>query len=185
MARGFEMKVVAFDHHPDQALARRLGFSYARSIAEAVTDADIVTIHLPFVKETKHVVNKSLLKRCKKGLILINTARGGIIDSKALLWALDAGIVAAAGLDVLEEECVIKEEKQLLSKHFLPECDLHTLLYDHMLMQRENVYLTPHNAFNSKEALLRILHTGIENILGFVAGKGSESGFVVMGYRSG
>ncbi len=180
MACGFEMNVFAYDQHPDTTLAKKLGFRYARSLAEALRDADIVTLHLPLLKETQHIMNKRMFKQCKKGMILINTARGGLIDTKDLLWALEKGIVAAAGLDVLEEECVVKEEKQLLSKHFIPECDLHTLLYDHMLLQRPNVYVTPHNAFNSKESLLRILNTGIENIEGFTQGKVKN---VVVGER--
>ena len=171
MALGFEMDVIAFERHPDFQWAKKRGFRYAKSLSDAVRHADIITLHLPLMSETNHIFDKALFKRCKKGVILINTARGGLVDTKSLLWALDKKIVAAAGLDVLEEECVIKEEKQLLSKHFIPECDLHTLLYDHILLQRQNVYITPHNAFNSKEALIRILNTGIENVDAFVKGK--------------
>ena len=74
------------------------------------------------------------------------------------------GVLAGAGLDVLEEECSIKEEKELLSPEFMKTCDLTTILENHMLMQMENVIITPHNAFNSREALTRIMDTTIENI---------------------
>ena len=170
MALAFEMNVIALERHPDNNLAKKMVFSYAKSISDAVKNADIITLHLPLTDKTKHILNKKIFRLCKKGVVIINTARGALINTKDLIWALDKGIVGAAGLDVLEEECVIREEKQLLSKHFIPECDLHTLLYDHILMAKDNVYISPHNAFNTKEALIRILNTGISNVQSFEKG---------------
>ena len=74
-------------------------------------------------------------------------------------------------MDVLEGECFIKEEKQILSRHFLKECDLKTVLQNHMLLKQDNVIITPHNAFNSWEALHRILDTTILNINSFLRKK--------------
>ena len=102
---------------------------------------------------------------------MINTARGGLVETQALLKALSDGTLAGAGLDVLEEECFIKEEAQLLSKEFPKTCDLKTALQNHILLEQKNVIVTPHNAFNSQEALMRILAATVENITDFMAGK--------------
>jgi len=84
---------------------------------------------------------------------------------------LSDGILAGVGLDVLEEECFVKEEAQLLSKEFPKTCDLKTVLQNHILLQQKNVIITPHNAFNSQEALTRILDMTVENIINFTLGK--------------
>ena len=107
----------------------------------------------------------------KKGCYLINTARGGICDTTALLKGLKQGIFAGLGLDVLEEECFIKEEIELLSTVFKRTCDLKTVLENHILINQPNVVITPHNAFNSKEALTRILDTTVESIKSFAKNK--------------
>ena len=87
------------------------------------------------------------------------------------MQALNDGTLAGAGLDVLEEECFAKEEAELLSGELLKTCNLETILENHMLLFRENVVITPHNAFDSKEALERILDTTIENISAFIKRK--------------
>lgn len=170
IAKGFEMKVLAFDVNKDQELARKNGFEYV-SLDYLFKNSDIVSFHVPYNKQTHHLVNLESLKLFKKGCYLINTARGGICDTSALLSGLKEGIFAGLGLDVLEEECFIKEERELLSADFKKTCDLKTVLENHILINQPNVIITPHNAFNSKEALTRILDTTIENIKAFVNGK--------------
>lgn len=171
IAKGFEMETLIFDIKRDPKLAKQFGFKYA-SFNDLLKKSDIVTLHAPYNPHTHHMINKKNIGLFKKGAILINTARGGLIETEALLQALDKEIIAAAGLDVLEGECFIKEEKQLLEKrHFPPTCDLRTVLQGHILLGRDDVYITPHNAFNSKEALYRILDTTIENIQGFLKKK--------------
>ena len=96
----------------------------------------------------------------KKGAFIINTARGALIDTKALYHALKKKHIAGVGLDVLENECEITEEKQLISKHMLCK----TVVENHSLMNMPNVIITPHIAWHSKEALLRIAATTVENI---------------------
>ncbi|MBI3034501.1 hydroxyacid dehydrogenase, partial [Candidatus Woesearchaeota archaeon] len=163
MAKGFEMNILAFDLRKDSKLAKSLGFRYV-DFEYLLKNSSIITLHCPYSKATHHLINKSNIGKIKKGGILINTARGALIETEALVNALSRGIISSAGLDVLEEECAIKEEKQLLSKRFAQECDLRTVLENHILQRMENVVITPHNAFNSTEALLRILDTTIENI---------------------
>ncbi len=170
IARGFEMNVLAFDVNQDKKLAKKLNFKYV-SLEELFKNSDIITLHVPYNKNTHHLINSGNINLIKRGTYLINTARGGIVETDALVSALDNGILAGAGLDVLEQEHDIKEERQLLSKKFTEKIDFKTLLENHVLMERDNVIITPHNAFNSKEALERILETTVENIKGFIKGK--------------
>ncbi|MDP3765701.1 MAG: NAD(P)-dependent oxidoreductase, partial [Nanoarchaeota archaeon] len=107
----------------------------------------------------------------KNGALLINTSRGALIDTDALVYALDKGILSGAGLDVLEDECYIKEDAQVMSKNFPKKCDMRIILEDHILAKKDNVIITPHNAFNSVEALQRILDTTTDNIKGFLSNK--------------
>ena len=170
IAKGFEMKVLAYDVKEDKKLAKKIGFEYS-SLENLLANSDIITLHAPYNEKTKHLINSENIKKIKKGACLINTARGGLIETQALFKALSDGTLAGAGLDVLEEECFIKEEAQLLSKEFPKTCDLRTVLQNHILLQQKNVIITPHNAFNSNEALMRILDTTVENIKSFAAGK--------------
>ena len=170
MAKGFEMNILAFDVKKNAAAAKKLGFKYA-DFNTLLQKSDIITLHCPYNKSTHHIINGGNIGKVKKGAMLINTARGGLIETAALLKALSNGTIAAAGLDVLEEECNIKEEKQLLSKDFGKKCDLKTMLANHILQNQKNTIITPHNAFNSKEALTRILNTTIENVEAFAKRK--------------
>ncbi len=170
MARGFGMTVIASDVKKDAALAKRLGFRYVL-LDKLLQSSDIITLHVPYSKHTHHLLNWKNMKGIKKGAYLINTSRGSIVDTGALIRCLDKKILAGAGLDVLEEECHVKEEKQLLSKMFTKECDPRIALQNHILMHQKDVIITPHNAFNSHEALMRILDTTVENIKSFSKGK--------------
>lgn len=169
-ARGFGMRIIAFSKTVNQQLAEDLGFRYV-AFDELLSQSDIISLHVPLLPETHHLINDDAFQKMKRGVIILNTARGGVIDTKALVRALKNGIVAAAGLDVLEEECEIREERELLTDAFKQQCDLETVLANHLLLNRENVVVTPHNAFNSTEALERILETTIENVNAFLAGK--------------
>jgi len=168
-AEAFGMKVIAFDKFPNEALAKECGFTYV-PIDNLFAESDVISMHLPENPETHHFINKNNVRKIKKGCILINTARGGLIETEALLIGMKEGIFTALGLDVLEEECAIKEEMELLHETFAKKCDLKTLLEEHMLMKMPNVLITPHNAFNSIEALMRILDTTIDNINAFLSG---------------
>jgi D-lactate dehydrogenase len=170
IAKGFEMHVLAFDTKPNATLAKQIGFHYA-SFENVLKNSDIVTLHVPYNKTTHHLIGPKTLKLFKKGCYLINTARGGICDTTTLLKGLRQGIFAGLGLDVLEEECFVREERELLAPGFAKTCNLKTVLENHILLRQPNVVITPHNAFNSKEALQRILNTTVENIKSFAKNK--------------
>jgi D-lactate dehydrogenase len=166
MAKGFGMNVLAYDLHQNAFLSEVLDFDYLE-LPELLRRSDIVSLHLPYSSESHHLMNQKTFALMKRGALLINTARGGIVDTSALVWALDRGIVGGAGLDVLEGEELVKEDRQLLEKDFSKE-KLVTLLKNHILLHRENVVITPHIAFDSKEALQRILETTANNIRNFL-----------------
>jgi len=170
IAKGFEMNVIAFDNFKNPKLAKKLGFKYV-DFDFLLKNSDIITLHVPYSRKTHHMIGKKAISKMKMGVLLINTARGAIIETEALLEGLKSGKIGGAGLDVLEGECFIREERQILSKNFLKECDLKTVLQDHLLLRQPNVIITPHNAFNSWEALHRILDTTILNINSFLKKK--------------
>ena len=169
IAKGFGMNVVAYDVRQNKLLSEVLGFEYV-TLEDLLASSDVITLHVPYMKATHHLMNKDTFKLVKKGAILINTARGSIVDTEALIEALDNKILAGAGLDVFEGEEVIKEEKQLLYEPKNLEV-LASLVKDHILLSKDNVVFTPHIAFYSKEALERILETTVENIAAFFSGK--------------
>ncbi len=169
IAKGFRMNVLAYDRYPDNNLADALGFKYT-SAMDLLQKSDIVTLHLPLNDETYHFLNKHTINTMKQGSVVINTARGGLIDTQALTDALMSGHLSGAGLDVLEEESLIREEAQLLLDN-VPRERLATMLRAHILLRLKNVVITPHCAFNSKESLERLVYGTIENIKAFSEGK--------------
>ena len=169
MAKGFDMKVIAYDAFPNKALAKESSFKYM-GLTELLKQADIVSLHLPYLKATHHLLNAARFKIMKRGAVLINTARGGLVDTKAMVQALQSGQLSAVGLDVLEDEKYIKEEVEMLSPKFKSE-DMRTTIENHMLMHSDNAVITPHMAFNSKEAIIRILDTTVGNIKSFIGSK--------------
>lgn len=169
IAAGFGMKIIAFDAHPQEKLTTDFGAKYC-TLPELLREADIITLHVPYLPATHHLINRENLKTVKKGAILINTARGGVVETEGLVWALQQGFLGGAALDVLEEEgCVASEVETLLERHPREE-QLRTILADHALMRMPNVIITPHNAFNSIEAIERIVGTTLDNIKSFVGG---------------
>lgn len=170
IARGFEMKIVACDLRPDEALAQELGFCYA-PFEDVLDVADVLTLHVPATPETNNLLSDKEFARMKDGVVLINTARGSLVDARALIEALGRGKVAAAGLDVLPDEPMIREEAELICSVFCNRHDLRNLVADHVLLGMPNVVVTPHSAFNTREAVGRIVDTTIENIKAFVASR--------------
>ncbi|MHB9024804.1 MAG: NAD(P)-dependent oxidoreductase [Armatimonadota bacterium] len=165
IAKGFGMNVIAYDVKPSQLIAEVLGFEYV-PLETLLAHADIISLHAPYLPSTHHMINAETIKMIKPGALLINTARGGLVDTEALIDALNQDIIAGAGLDVLEGEEMIEEEEQLLHA---PEASdqLRAALRRHLLLRRPDVVITPHMAFFSKEARERILDTTIANIRAF------------------
>lgn len=168
MCSGFEMKVLIFDVNSGK-LSNKVNEVKGKfvSLEEIFKSSDVISLHLPLLPSTKHILSKKAFSKMKKGVVILNTARGDLIDSQALVDAIEEGVVSYAGLDVLEGECMIKDEIELLNhnnKKKCRKCDMKVLIEDHILINKKNVYVTPHNAFNTQDALERILKTTIENI---------------------
>lgn len=169
IAKGFRMNVLASDVRPDEELASRLGFRYVE-MDQLLASSDIITLHVPSNEKTRNLISEKEFDKMKEGVVLINTARGDVLDIKALAKAIGEGKVAAAGLDVLPEEGGIREEAELLRSVYDKKHDLETMLLNHILLRLRNVIITPHSAFNTREAVERILSTTVDNIRSFIAG---------------
>jgi len=166
IAKGFEMNIVASDVKPDENFAKEAGFKYVL-FEELLATSDIISLHVPNIESTNHLINSQNINKIKKGAILINTSRGAVVESEALIKGLNEGILGGAGLDVLEEEGAISDEKELVLYGHPEEHNLKTVIQNHVLIDMPNVIVTPHNAFNTGEALRRILDTDLENIKSF------------------
>jgi D-lactate dehydrogenase len=170
IARGFGMNVIAHDLQPDAAAATRLGFAYA-SLDQLLSDSDVVTLHVPATSRTVRMISDREFSRMKNGAILINTARGHIVDVEAMVRALADGKLRAAGLDVLPQEPLIREEAAIFHQGAStdPE-DFKALVANNVLLRFPNVIVTPHNAYNTDAALQRLIATTLANIEAFARG---------------
>lgn len=172
IAGGFGMKVLAYDVFTKPELQAEYGFKYVE-LDELLQKADVVSLHVPYLPSTHHLMNQERLGKMKPGAILINTARGELVDTKALIEALDDGQLGGAALDVLEGEAMlnIHEETALLRGHSLPEDALRHSVEISVLEQMPGVIISPHNAYNTVEAIKRINDTTSKNIISFLGGK--------------
>ena len=153
IAHGFGMNIVVYDVYKNPELEKRYTLTYV-DLTKLLQTADIITIHLPFTKDTHHIINASSIAHIKPGAYFINTARGGLVDTKALLDALKNGKLAGCAVDVLENPNS-PASKELI-KH---SCAL----------------VTPHNAYNTVEAAHRLMQDTLEMIKAFKAGKPIKS----------
>jgi D-lactate dehydrogenase len=169
IALGFDMNVLAFDINEDREFAEQSGFKYV-SLDEVIKNSDIISLHLPENEHTHHLINTERINQMKPGVIIINTARGALIDTVALVDGLEKGIIDGAGLDVLSEEGYVADEMKLIANPHPQEEELRNLLMNHYLIDHPKVIITPHTAFNTAEALGRILGVTIENIKSFDSG---------------
>lgn len=188
IAKAFGMNVIAYDVNRAQLLAEVLGFEYV-AFEDLLARSDVISLHAPLTQTTVHMMNRETLSRCKRGVIIINTGRGALIDTDALVEAMDSGQVAGAGLDVLEDERLFRSEaSKLVADQIIadlqrvssPEerhmsnpqrlAEIQRLKTNEVLLARPNVIFTPHIAFNSAEAVRRIDQVTVENIRAFAAG---------------
>ena len=162
ICKGFGMNVLAYDAYPN-ASSRLEYVSMERLLAEA----DVISLHCPLLPNTRHLINAETLTKVKRGVTIINTSRGGLIDSEALLAALREGTVGAAGLDVYEEE----------SEWFYEDRSDVTLQNKtlSLLVSLPNVIVTSHQAFLTKEALANIAQTTLANLDAFFADEPLEN----------
>ncbi|MFC1802064.1 NAD(P)-dependent oxidoreductase [Patescibacteria group bacterium] len=170
IAKGFGMEVLAFDIKKDEEFAKEVGFKYA-DFDEILQTADIISLHVPYNPHTHHLINKENISSIKQGVYLINTSRGAVVETSALVEALEKGILAGAGLDVLEEEGYMGNDTELLADDHPDPETLKVLLSNQYLIDHPNVIITPHNAFQTKEAIERIFKTTVENIKAFEEGE--------------
>lgn len=157
IAKGFGMEVLGFDAFPNEKLAQELGFTYM-PMEELMSKSDFISLHVPFLPSTKHLIHQKNISFFKRGAILINTSRGEIIETAALITGLETGILGGAGLDVLENELSMRTD--VASD---PEAEK----LNDKLIEMHNVIVTPHIASNTREAIERIRQTSVDNIKAF------------------
>jgi len=176
IARGFGMNIRGYDPYPNHERAQKVGMTYS-SLSELVQYSDVISLHAPYTQENHHLINESLLQKCKNRSILINTARGELVDTKALLNALESGKLYGAGLDVLEGEHLLDlNEEMLLLRAGHPDVETYEHSIEISALQRmDNVIVTKHNAFNTYEAVSRINQTTVENIQNYFTGNVQNS----------
>ncbi len=154
ICRGFGMKVIAYDKFPSKDTEAE----YVE-LDEIFKRSDIISLHCPLTEDTHHIIDSAALEKCKKGVVLLNTSRGALVDAEALLSAIKARKVGAACLDVYEEESDLFFEDN--SGHILEDDTLARLI------SMPNVIVTSHQAFLTEEALENIAETTVKNIKGF------------------
>lgn len=159
---GFGMRILAYDPYPDGIFARKSGISYV-TLDELYAQSDIITLHCPLTNETRHLIDEQAISHMKPGVMIINTGRGQLIQTEALIEGLKSKKVGAAGLDVYEEEANYFYEDR--SDKIIDDDTLARLLLF------PNVIVTSHQAFFTAEAMHNITETTLQNIRDFFDGK--------------
>ncbi len=160
ICRGFGMQVLAYDKYPDASLADGDAVRYV-PLDELLAGSDIISLHCPLSEETYHLINEESLSKCRRGVVILNTSRGALVDAEALLGGIKSRRVGAACLDVYEEESELFFED--FSGHILEDDTLARLI------SMPNVIVTSHQAFLTEEALSAIAKTTVENIVELAA----------------
>lgn len=168
IANGFSMKILGFDIYQNPELVEKYGVEYV-SIDELCEKSDIISLHIPSTKESYHLLDERRFNLMKTGVVIVNTARGEIIDTKALYDALISKKVSACGLDVLECEEIICSSDYMTRLDCIDDACLLNTLINHKLLALPNVTVTPHIAYDTKEAVDRLLSVNAENIGAFLA----------------
>lgn len=169
ISHGLGMKILGYDKNEKENLKRDLNVVYT-DFDTLVRKSDFISIHAPLTQENYHMFDEDCFKKMKNNAILINTGRGELIDSSALFNALVNKKILGAGLDVLENEQTITDVDYMLGINRLDKLTLEQTIINSRLFQLDNVILTPHIAYNTKEAVERILSTTVNNIKQFGVG---------------
>lgn len=159
--QGFGVKILAYDVYPDLEYAKEKGITYV-TLDDLYRHSDIISLHCPLTEETKYMINEDAIEKMKDGVMIINTGRGLLINSNALIDGLKSKKIASAGLDVYEEE-----------EHYFYE-DVSDRIIDDDVLARllsfNNVIITSHQGFFTKEALHNIAETTLDNIKCYMEG---------------
>ena len=166
MGRGLNMNILISDPHHDEEFAKSIGAKFV-SMDDLLAESDIISVHVPYMKATHHLINDEAISKMKNGAYIINTARGGIIDTDAMVRALQSGKIGGVGLDVMEEEDKLKQEKNL---RLGQQEAFKTIMQDHILIDMNNVIVTPHIASSTHEAIKLRMQQTAENIKSFICG---------------
>ncbi len=170
IAKGFGMDIFAYDIFPNEELAQKYGIKYV-SLDELLKKADVISLHAPLTEDNFHMINEEKFNMMKSTAILINTARGELIDTKDLYEALSGNKIFGAGLDVLEAENMLTQPEKTWDFDYLTNDSIRQTLINERLLKLRNVVVTPHIAYNTQEAQNRILNITINNINSFFKGK--------------
>ena len=170
IAYGLSMNIIAFDKYEKDEMKKKFGVRYV-DFETLLRESDFISIHAPLTKDNYHMFDEKSFDKMKESAILVNTGRGELIDTQALFNALVNKKIAGAGLDVLENEETMTDFDYMFGINRLDKFTLEQTIINSRLFQLDNVIITPHTAFNSKEAIQRILNTTMSNIEAFQAGK--------------
>lgn len=170
LAKGFGMEVLAYDLYPNEEFARLYGIQYA-GLQELYQKADFISLHAPATKDNHHMLNDEAFSKMKDGVVIINTARGELVDAEALFKNLLSGKVGGAALDVLEDEDLLIHDDIILKQQGISMSFAMNTIINNKLMHLPNVIITPHMAFNSVDAVHRILDATLKNV-GYFVDKG-------------
>jgi Lactate dehydrogenase and related dehydrogenases len=169
IAHGFGMKILVYDKVKDNELIEKYGVEYI-GLEDLLRSSDIVTLHVPYTPATHHLINRFNIKLMKLDAMLINTSRGPVVEIEAIVQALKEGRLAGGvGLDTFEAEDVWIEE-EYLKRDDIPAIKLKKALETFYILHSENVIVSPHNAYNTKDALYRILDITLDNLKSFIEG---------------
>ena len=169
LAHGFDMNILGFDIKENETLKEQYMVEYT-DFDTLLEKADFISLHSPLTESNRHLFNETSFKKMKNSAILINTARGEIVETQALYNALINKEIAGAGLDVLESEETISDTDYLSDISRLNNSTLKETILNSRLQQLDNVIITPHIAYNTAEAIYRILETTMRNINAFEKG---------------
>jgi len=170
IAKGFGMDVIAYDPYPNQEKAQEIGFTFV-DLPELMQRSDVISLHAPATKENHHLINAEALAHTKPTAVLVNTARGELLDTTALVQALSNNTLAGAALDVLEFEALLQRDNAIkAAAEAISHEEAQAVLDILSLRAMPQVVITPHNAFNTREAVDRIRQTTIQNITDYFKG---------------
>jgi len=168
LGSAFGMEIVACDPKQDKKLEKEYGVNYTE-IENLLQISDVISLHVPYNQTTHHLINSKTIKLLKPTALLVNTSRGKVVDTIAIVHALREGRIGGVALDTFEGEEVWIEE-EFLRRDDLPAIPLQQAMESFFILRSERAILTPHNAFNTKEALDRILITSTENLKSYFTG---------------